>query len=366
MSLIASKRSGVRLAINAYKNQLNKEILQKKAKKGLLVKIVQSNRNRAGVLNEILRDSNNLNIMNHETFRQQSAENPTDENETSDRKNEDYLKKYYQTPAGQGPKHSIAQARAHHLTNFLTEFIVNAFACGRFAQPDMNEYPSQPAPEFVLELSRIELPLDLTSIRVHWLNSGDETLDRFVEGFLNKRLRNEIRQTLIQERVMSYVPRVVFVRDETNALMKKLDEQLAKVKIENQHYDKSCEDQATDDDQSSSTVSDVTTLSTMDTKPEKIHKAIDNLYGVEFNTLLEKIKTNTASECTKWSNELAINQDKSEITRQVEEMKLEQKEKFENSLRAYQVNKRLRIERLSKSALLKMSMLELEENKSNI
>jgi ribosome-binding factor A len=364
-------RIGKQLVLDAYKKKLNKEMQEKFAKKGLLKKMFDANKKRTNTLVEILKESDNLNTMQNNNY---SKNNNGSSTTTSSTKpdNEQFLKKYYQTQTG-GPKHSIAVNRAHHLTNFLTEYILNAFQSGHFESPDLTPLNLDPKTEdYFFELSRIELLTDLSAIKVYWFNSGIEKIDSYVEVFLDKKLKSQIRQTLINEKVMNYVPKVVFVRDETNALMKQLDESLAQIKIETSQYEKSINEVNTENEESS--------FKTIENEKEKINssrnsvkKVINNVYGVDFNKLLEKIKSGNSNDYTKWSptspennSELqAENAPKpSNLTLDTALAHVEQK-KFESSLKAFQLNRKQKMERLNKSAILKLCHLELQEFKNN-
>jgi ribosome-binding factor A len=363
------------LIIDAYKKKLQQETRQKMAKKGLLTKIVASKKKRANVLVNILQESNNFNTLNNDSFRssQQTASSSTSGDSSSScssssKKSDDdeFLKKYYQASQG-GPKHSIAVSRAHHLTNFLTEYILNAFSSGQFATPDIAEFKSANldfADDYVFEISRIELLADLTALKIYWLNSGNDKLDAYVECFINSKMQAHIRQTLSNERVMSYVPRVVFVQDQTNALMQKLDEHLAQVKLE-------CEQQGRQDSDAQAETNtphernELVVVAATE-KPVATKKAIDNLYGVDFNRLIEKIKKNNPTECSLYSPNTDLNE--ASCSAEValankEQVNLEARTKFERSLKAYQINKRIDHQKVNKSAILKMSMLEMERKR---
>lgn len=86
--------------------------------------------------------------------------------------------------------------------------------------------------EYLFELTDVELLTDLTKLRIFWSISGIEELDLEIENSLEKRLKNQIRSHLTNQRVMNYVPTVEFVRDNSKVLADKLDEYLMKIKIE--------------------------------------------------------------------------------------------------------------------------------------
>ena len=238
--------------INFYQKQLGKALRQKRAKKGLLIKIMDANRKRSEVLDSILKESSNLDTLN---MAAKFASTQQHEQQQQVKSDEEFLKKYYQTPKG-GPKHSIAEARAHHLTSFLTEYVLNAFQSGAFLKPDVAAFKKEHKSsvddhelDYAFEISHVELLADLSALKIHWLNSGHDELDLFVENYLQKQLSAHIRQTLSNQRVMNYVPRVVFVRDPTNANMKKIDECLRQIKLENRQNDIEEENAACQSDQ---------------------------------------------------------------------------------------------------------------------
>jgi ribosome-binding factor A len=368
-----------RFIIDAYKKQLAKEEKIKNAKKGLLTKIFLANKKKSNALIDILKESNNLNTMNSDAFKSTS----TGDQQHMYKSNEEFLKKYYDAPKG-GPKHSIAVTRAHHLTNFLTEYILTAFSSGQFTPPDTAKFKAQ-NPDFqddyVFEISRIELLADLTALKIFWLNSGHQKLDAFIEEHLESHTKSYIRQTLTNERVMSYVPRVFFVRDETKALMKKLDEHLRDIKIETENAERAAAANETDENvdetaEQSDENSQVAVVDADDSPPviAKSVKTVDNLYGVDFNRLIEKIKTGSSGGksddgCVRWSHKEMVKAEEEEEkqlavvrTARADE---EARTKFERTIRAYEINKRVKYERVSKSAVLKISMLEVEREKIN-
>jgi ribosome-binding factor A len=351
-----ASKAGRTFVIDYYKKQLQQEAKKRMAKKGLLTKIVESKKKRANVLVNILQESNNFNTLNNDSFKNATEAN----SEKKPPSDEEFLKKYYQAGKG-GPKHSIAVSRAHHLTNFLTEYILNAFASGQFETPDIAAYKkSNPefAEDYVFEISQIELLADLTALKIYWLNSGNEKLDAYIESFVNSKMQAHIRQTLSDERVMSYVPRVVFVRDQTDSLMKKLDEHLAQVRFETSQSNENA-----DSVNQNTTQTDTDSLVTVkpSQKPSVTKKAIDNLYGVEFNRLIEKIKKNNPSDCSLYSPK--SEETSLEVVKKEEPVSLEARSKFERSLKAFQINKRIDHQRVNKSAILKLSMLEMERKK---
>lgn len=329
-----------RMIINAYKKRLDKELKSKFAKKGLLIKVFESNKKRSDSLVEILKESDDLNHMSNNSS--SSSSSSSSRVKTDD----EYLKKFHNVPKG-GPKHSIAVKRAHHLTNFLSEYIINAFQSAHFESPeipedlntqsDLNGFKKE---KFSFEISNVELLSDLSALKISWLASENENINQIVEVFLEKRLKSQIRNILINERVISYVPKVVFVRDETKVLINKLDEYLMKINLETKEAPQEEEEEVKQDD----------VISTNIVKK----KEINNLYGVDFNTLIESIKTGTSADYK------LINPKTQDLT-VVNNEGQSHPITFETSLKAFEINKRLGRERLNKSALLKLSQIEFEE-----
>ena len=104
-------------------------------------------------------------------------------------------------------------------------------------------------------------------------------------------------------------------------------------------------------------------------KSKKQMNLVDNVFGVEFNRLLESIKKSTSGDVgqsytektdlspqtkTKLDNDLAL----------LEETK--KKAKFDADLRAFQVNRRLKSQRMSRSAILKVAQIEFENYRDKL
>ena len=84
-------------------------------------------------------------------------------------------------------------------------------------------------------ITNVELLADLTKLKIFWSSSGDEELDQVIESQLEGRLKSQVRSHLTSQRVMNYVPVVVFVRDKGRVLSEQLDEFLMKVKCEKEN-----------------------------------------------------------------------------------------------------------------------------------
>ena len=228
-----------KLALDVYKRVLAKEMKQRNMKKGLLIKIYEANSKRSGALDEILTESDQLNNMRAKAERDANMAGTRDAPTTQSE--EEFLKKFRDMPKG-GPTHSIAETRKNHLTNFLSEYILNAFQSGLFVKPELTEFFTTwkstddvhgfAKNKYDFEISNVELMADLSALKIHWMISGVPEIDTEVECYLEKCLSGQIRSTLTNERVLNYVPRVVFVRDETKVKLEQLDEQLMKIKID--------------------------------------------------------------------------------------------------------------------------------------
>lgn len=105
-----------KLVVDAIKIKTRFQQLEKTRKKGLLTKMLKSNSNRSSALMNILTESD----------RSKTRSTAESDHKVSD---DEFLKKYNQMPKG-GPNHSIAQNRAHHLTKFLKQYLLNAFQTG--------------------------------------------------------------------------------------------------------------------------------------------------------------------------------------------------------------------------------------------
>lgn len=223
------------LVINAAKIQLRAEIAEKKRKKGILTKLVTVNAHRTNALVEILSSTETQASLKKKSV--SHSVHPLNHSVSDNT----FLKKYYEAPKG-GPNHSIAPNRAHHLTKFLRQYLLNAFQSGQFPQPhipskfsvDRTDSNGHVRNKYSFAITDVELLADLTRLKIFWSASGDEELDLTIEQSLEAKLKNQIRIHLTSQRIMNYVPAVVFVRDYNKFMTDRLDEFLTKVKIETQ------------------------------------------------------------------------------------------------------------------------------------
>lgn len=344
-----------RFAINAYETRLQRQIKQKFAKKGLLIKVFDSNKKQSDSLIQILKESNDLNTLNNAN----KSENPSSKSRI--KTEDEYLSKFRNVSKG-GPNHSIAISRAHHLTNFLSEYIINAFQSSHFDSPeipdelntqtDLNGFKKE---KFSFEISNVELMSDLSALKIYWLSSDNEKINAVVESFLEKNLKSQIRNTLTSERVMNYVPKIVFLRDESRVLMSQLDDYLMKINLENKTYNSN--------DQSENSDSNEKSEQNIENSSTKKNLMVNNLYGINFNNLVDSIKKGGSSDLTIWTQSDSIPEPCVEKNSPSIKSKQELNNNFEASLKAYEINKRTKRERLNKSALLKIAQMEFAELK---
>ena len=236
---------------------------------------------------------------------------------------------------------------------------MNAFQSGHFMLPDLpddlelnKDSNGFVKDKFSFEISGVELPADLSRLKIYWLASANEKINTEIEKYLEKSLKNQIRSILTNERVMSYVPEVDFIRDNSKMLLDKLDEYLLKVKLD-QNYEQKETDQPTKNN----------TDSAMKTQPKTVNK-VDNLFGVDFKRLVESIKKNadyepwTEDKNSSSSPVQLANEPKSLITASAANDPQVDKANFEMNLKAFQINQRMKRQRLNKSAILKLETLE--------
>ena len=104
---------------------------------------------------------------------------------------------------------------------------------------------------FVFEMSDVRFLADQTRLEIHWLTSTDEQTNKRIEAALAEgSLAAHIRSALISERIMSYVPRIEFVRDNTRSILGRLDESLRQAKLDEEKFIRESvdsSDQVTDD-----------------------------------------------------------------------------------------------------------------------
>lgn len=312
-----------RFVINAFETRFKKEISKKFAKKGLLIKILNNKQKSSNSLLEILKESDDLNTLRNRSGRITE---------------EEYLSKFRNSSHG-GPKHSIAVGRAHHLTNFLSEYIINAFQAGYFPSPeipdeintelDLNNYNKE---KFSFEISNVELMPDLSALKIFWFSCEHEEVNKKIEDYLEKKIKSQIRTTLTSDRIMNYVPKIVFLRDDSKNIMKQLDNYLLKLNFESKSESNEVE------------------IFSKNTK----NNNVNNLYGINVDDIIESIKTDPSREASELNK---ISSEKMTM------FSINQSSNFHTSLKAFEINKRIKQERISKSTLHKLAQLEFEDLK---
>lgn len=262
-----------------------------------------------------------------------------------------------------GPNHSIAKNRAHHLTKFLKQYLLNAFQTGYFEPPQIPEKFQKETIDsngfvknkYLFELTDVELLTDLTKLKIFWSISGIEELDLDIENLLEKRLKNQIRSHLTNQRVMNYVPSIEFVRDNSKMLADKLDEYLMKIKIEN---DETTKENSSDNEADTEINNEVSKRS----ENKDISLKIDNLYGIDVTRLMNTIKKD--SDNVPWSPEtalLSINESNQSLKLIDDNNQSEKRGKFQLDLKTYQIHQRMKHEKMSRRALNILEMHKFRE-----
>ena len=110
-----------------------------------------------------------------------------------------------------------AKIRAHHLTKFLTDYIINLFQSGYIGNEIQNKYPA-------FQISRLLLTADLVKLQIFWLTLPDmKANDDLEKNFLPK-LATQIRHDIVSNRVIGYVPPIVFSRDNSKLILDQIEE----------------------------------------------------------------------------------------------------------------------------------------------
>ena len=231
MPITSSSGLGVKkLALNVYQNLLDKTMKEKLKKQSLLHKIYDANSKRSEALDQALNEADHVN-----RTKKKMNNNPSCAASSSTTRSEEEFLEKFRNMSKSGPKHGIAEIRKNHLTNFLSDYILNGFESGLFVKPSLSDFQLSSASsqsKYEFEVSHVELMADLTALKIHWLISGSPEIDDETERFLQKCLKTQIRSTLTNERIISYVPNIVFVRDATRVMLEKLEENLTKLRHE--------------------------------------------------------------------------------------------------------------------------------------
>jgi hypothetical protein len=221
---------------------------------------------------------------------------------------------------------TTAKLRAHHLTDFLSNYLINSFQSG-FIGSELNyKYPS-------FQVSRLLLTADLNKLKIFWLTNVDENINTDIEQNYFPKLTAQIRHEIISNRIIGYVPPVVFIRDNSKMVLDKLEELLRVASIKTDKED--VEVEGNDDEDVGRQQTDTT--------------IVNNVYGVDHVKLMNQIKPAQVS---------------SVLDTDVIEEDVIEKKKFDSTLKAMKINQRIKKEKqTSKSALLQLALYEYENSK---
>ena len=205
-----------------------------------------------------------------------------------------------------------ALTRAHHLTNYLSNYIINMFQSGYIGSELNSKYP-------MFQISRVSLDADLKSLEISWLTTSDEKSNEDIEKNYLSRLVGQIRHDIISNRVIGYMPPVVFIRDNSKMVLDQLENLLKISKINKfENINKPKEEK---------------------TKA----KTVNNVYGIDHDKLIKQIKP----EATQIEKVVK------------EEEKVDLKKKYDLTLKAMKINQKIKKEKINKSALLRLTISEL-------
>ena len=339
--------SGGRLVIDAHRKKVHRELTAKLAKKGVLTKLFDSNKKRTSTLDQILAESDDINVGANFASNNATQSAQQQQQQQQGRSNSDFLRRYTTMPKG-GPSRGIALHRAHHLTEFLTTYILNAFQSGHFDKPELPGHLRQRAVDYVFEISKVELMPDLSALKIYWLCDGDEEVNVAVEAYLEGELRSRMRSSLTANRVISYVPPIVFVRDNSAHLLKQLDEMFAKAKRDTDNFNTETEHDANETQNNNNNNNN-----SNDVDKSAVLKAgnVANVYGVDFNAIMESLKNKGDQKSHDNQGQDALAPLNS----------TEPTNDFSLRLKAFHINKRLKSEKTSKSVLALLDQIEYEK-----
>ena len=176
-------------------------------------------------------------------------------------------------------------------------------------------------------------------LKVYWHISGDEAVDSAIEASFERGLKNQIRSTLTNERVMSYVPQIEFIRDNTQATLRKLDEYLMQIKKENS---KEMEKEETVEEE----------IPKNQEEKKVMVKNVDNLFGINIVKLSAAVKMNP--EYKEWRAESNVSLPLAEPKSTEITVLPSEPNKFAVSLKAFQVNQFVKRRQKNKSGMQKM------------
>lgn len=254
-----------RFLINNFKNHFQRELREKNSKKGLLAKVIKNNKKNTNCLVEILKDSDHLN-----TFKNSFYQTTEDE----------ILLKFRNTNKN-SQKFSISSNRTNYLSNFLRKFIINVIQSNYFENLDFSN------DNFFLEISNIQIMSDLSSIKIFWVTSENEKQNIYVENYLENNVKYKIRSVLFSEKVINFVPKILFIRDESNMLYDQI-----RLYLSNKNFDGKSNHEEISGVKQSNTIND--------------------LYGINTDNMIEKIKNNTEHKIKNYKDH-SINQPSNKI-----------------------------------------------------
>ncbi|KAK4878078.1 hypothetical protein RN001_010584 [Aquatica leii] len=135
--------------------------------------------------------------------------------------------KYHETPSLPTPtsfskgsfesKRSTDSKRAQVLNKLFMRYITDLMACGECSSAFVGHG---------IEVNRVQINPDYTSVNVYWIANGTTT-DDIVEAILNANT-GSLRNELAQLKVVGMIPRIKFVKDKQYARLVELDRVLSK------------------------------------------------------------------------------------------------------------------------------------------
>jgi ribosome-binding factor A len=128
------------------------------------------------------------------------------------------------------PLNKTAQIRAHHLTNFLYNYLINAIQSGTLDIDYLTSLNNDLDKKFNFQISKIQLKSDLNYLYIYWFTSINDKLNERIEQIYLPKLGNQIRYLLASNRVIGYVPPIKFIRDTSRAMLEQLDDYLKNIK----------------------------------------------------------------------------------------------------------------------------------------
>jgi len=172
--------------------------------------------------------------------------------------------------------HKIAKLRAHHLSSYLLNYLINAFQSGAIGF----EYDDK----LYFQISKLDLQANMNQLNIYWLTTNEEAKNKFIEDNYLPKLAAQIRYFLSSNRVISYVPPIKFYRDNSKALIEQLEDYINNMAQEAKDFVKN-----SDKDEPEQKVEE-------NIEVKKNDDMVANLYGVDHGVLLSKLKSSGRSE----------------------------------------------------------------------